>query len=55
MSTSPPSPPSPSGKSPIFGKPLGLPMVVLLVLGAVALATFITGNAIGTRVAISYD
>jgi cell division protease FtsH len=30
-------------------------MVVLLVLGAVALATFITGNAIGTRVAISYD
>jgi cell division protease FtsH len=55
MSTAPPSPQGQSGKPPILGKPLGLPMVVLLILAAVALATFITGNATVGRTAISYD
>ena len=55
MSTAPPSPPGQSGKTPLLGKPLGLPVVVLLILAAVALATFITGNATGARTAISYD
>ncbi|MBM4021454.1 MAG: ATP-dependent zinc metalloprotease FtsH [Planctomycetes bacterium] len=55
MSTAPPSPSGSSSRPPILGKPLGLPMVVLLILAAVALATFITGNATGTRTAIPYD
>ena len=55
MSTAPSSPQGQSGKPPILGKPLGLPMVVLLILAAVALATFITGNATAGRTAISYD
>jgi cell division protease FtsH len=55
MSTAPSSPQGQSGKPPILGKPLGLPMVVLLILAAVALATFITGNATVGRTAISYD
>jgi cell division protease FtsH len=55
MSTAPSSQPGQSGKPPVLGKPLGLPVVVLLILAAVALATFITGNATGVRTAISYD
>ena len=55
MSTAPSSPQGQSGKPPILGKPLGLPVVVLLILAAVALATFITGNATAGRTAISYD
>ena len=55
MSTAPSSQPGQSGKPPVLGKPLGLPMVVLLILAAIALATFITGNATATRTAISYD
>jgi cell division protease FtsH len=58
MSTAPPSPqnqPGKSGKPPVLGKPLGLPMVVLLILAAVALATFITGNATGSATKISYS
>jgi cell division protease FtsH len=39
----------------MLGRPLGMPMVVLLVLAAVALATFITGNATAGRTAIRYD
>jgi cell division protease FtsH len=34
---------------------MGLPMVILLILGAVALATVLTGNAATGRDAISYD
>jgi len=55
MSTAPSSQPGQSGKPPVLGKPLGLPVVVLLILAAVALATFITGNAATVRTAISYD
>ena len=58
MSTAPPSPqnqPGKSGKPPVLGKPLGLPMVVLLILAAVALATFITGNATSSATKISYS
>jgi len=34
---------------------MGLPMVILLILGAIALATVLTGNAATGRDAISYD
>jgi cell division protease FtsH len=40
---------------PVLGRPLGMPVVVLLVLAAVALATFITGNVASTRTRIRYD
>jgi cell division protease FtsH len=40
---------------PVLGRPLGMPMVVLLVLAAVALATFITGNVASPRTRIRYD
>jgi len=55
MSTAPRPPAEPTGKSPLFSKPLGLPMVVLLVLGAVALATFLTSGAASGRADITYD
>jgi cell division protease FtsH len=55
MSTAPPSQQGSNGKPPILGKPLGLPVVVLLLLAAVALATFISGQATGSRKAIPYD
>ena len=37
-----PRPKGPSDTPPVFGRP-GLPMVILLILGAVALATVLTG------------
>jgi cell division protease FtsH len=40
---------------PVLGRPLGMPMVVLLVLAAVALATFITGSVANARNRIRYD
>jgi cell division protease FtsH len=40
---------------PVLGRPVGLPMVVLLILAAVALATLLTGNATQTRNGIRYD
>ena len=49
-----PRPKGPSDTPPVFGRP-GLPMVILLILGAVALATVLTGNAATVRDAISYD
>ncbi len=55
MSTAPRSPSDSNGGSPLFGKPLGLPMIVLLVLGAVALATFLTSTATTGRPDVSYD
>jgi cell division protease FtsH len=39
----------------VLGRPMGLPMVVLLILAAVALATLLTGNATQTRNGIRYD
>ena len=55
MDTVPRPPQGQSTKPPVLGKPLGLPMVVLLLLAAVALATFITSNAAGTSTVIPYD
>ncbi len=55
MSTAPRPPSEPSGKPPMFGKPLGLPVVVLVVMAAVALATFLTSGIGGGTVPISYD
>ena len=55
MDTVPRPPQGQSTKPPVLGKPLGLPMVVLLLLAAVALATFITSNAAGTSSVIPYD
>ena len=40
-----PRPKGPSTKPPVLGRPMGLPMVILLILAAVALATILTGNA----------
>jgi len=50
-----PRPKGPSNTPPVLGRPLGLPMVVLLILAAVALATLLTGNATQTRNGIRYD
>ncbi|MFM7243759.1 MAG: ATP-dependent metallopeptidase FtsH/Yme1/Tma family protein, partial [Planctomycetaceae bacterium] len=50
-----PRPKGPSNTPPVLGRPMGLPMVILLILGAVALATVLTGNAATGRDAISYD
>jgi len=50
-----PRPKGPSNLPPVLGRPMGLPMVILLILGAVALATVLTGNAATGRDAISYD
>ncbi|MFM7183965.1 MAG: ATP-dependent metallopeptidase FtsH/Yme1/Tma family protein, partial [Planctomycetota bacterium] len=50
-----PRPQGPSSKNPLLGRPAGMPMVILLILGAVALATLLTGNATASRDAISYD
>jgi len=49
-----PRPKGPSNTPSMLGRP-GLPMVILLILGAVALATVLTGNAATVRNAISYD
>jgi cell division protease FtsH len=50
-----PRPKGPSNTPPVLGRPVGLPMVVLLILAAVALATLLTGNATQTRNGIRYD
>ncbi|MFN9369110.1 MAG: ATP-dependent zinc metalloprotease FtsH [Planctomycetia bacterium] len=50
--------PRPSGtpsRSPLAGRPLGLPALVLLALGAVALATYLTGGQLGTAPIIRFD
>ena len=49
-----PRPKGPPNTPSVLGRP-GLPMVILLILGAVALATVLTGNAATVRNAISYD
>ena len=50
-----PRPKGPTGTPPAFGKPFGMPMVILLLLGAAALATFITGNSGIGLPTIRYD
>ena len=55
MDTVPRPPQGQPNKPPVLGKPLGLPVVVLILLAAVALATFITSNAAGTSSVIPYD
>ena len=53
--SSAPGPKGPPNVPPVLGRPLGMPMVVLLILAAVALATFITGNVTSTRAPLRYD
>ncbi|HBB73713.1 MAG TPA: cell division protein FtsH [Planctomycetaceae bacterium] len=53
--SSAPGPKGPPNVPPVLGRPLGMPMVVLLILAAVALATFITGNVASTRAPLRYD
>jgi cell division protease FtsH len=55
MDTIPRPPQGQSNKPSMLGKPFGLPTVVLLLLAAVALATFLTSNVVTTRIAIPYD
>jgi cell division protease FtsH len=55
MDTVPRPPQGQSNKPPVLGKPFGLPTVVLLLLAAVALATFLTSTAITARTTIPYD
>jgi cell division protease FtsH len=50
-----PGPKGPSNQPPLFGKPFGLPAAVLLILAAVALATFLTGKTGLARPVIRYD
>ena len=50
-----PRPKGPSNTPPVLGRPMGLPMVILLILAAVALATLFTGTATTGRDAIRYD
>jgi cell division protease FtsH len=50
-----PRPKGPSNVPPVLGKPLGMPMVVLLILAAVALATFLSGQTTTGRTPIRYD
>ncbi len=50
-----PRPKGPSNIPPVLGRPMGLPMVILLILAAVAFATLLTGNATQTRDALRYD
>jgi len=45
----------PSGTPPVLGRPVGLPMVILLILAAVALATLLTGNATQPKNLVRYD
>jgi cell division protease FtsH len=51
----PQRPHGPANQPPGLGRPFGMPMVVLLILAAVALATFISGNANSGRRTIRYD
>jgi len=50
-----PRPKGPSNIPPILGKPLGMPMLLLLILAAVALATFLSGQTATGRTPIRYD
>ncbi|RLS80177.1 MAG: ATP-dependent metallopeptidase FtsH/Yme1/Tma family protein [Planctomycetota bacterium] len=45
----------PANQPPGLGRPFGMPMVVLLILAAVALATFVSGTAGSGRRTIRYD
>jgi len=55
MSTAPRQPQDTDGKPPLLSRPFGLPMVVLIILGAVALATFLTSAATTGTTSIPYD
>ena len=55
MSTAPRQPQDTNGKPPLLSRPFGLPMVVLIILGAVALATFLTSAATTGTTSIPYD
>jgi cell division protease FtsH len=50
-----PRPKGPSNTPPFLGRPLGMPAVVLLILAALALATFLTSGVAGGRPAMRYD
>jgi cell division protease FtsH len=50
-----PRPKGPSNTPPVLGRPLGMPAVILLILAALALATYLTSGAAGGRPAIRYD
>jgi cell division protease FtsH len=50
-----PRPQGPSGTPPSPVRPVGLPMVILLILGAVALATLLTGTATQPKNLVRYD
>jgi cell division protease FtsH len=51
----PQRPNGPASQPPGLGRPFGMPMVVLLILAAVALATFVSGNTGSGRRTIRYD
>jgi cell division protease FtsH len=55
MSTAPRQPQDTDGKPPLLSRPFGLPIVVLIILGAVALATFLTSAATIGTTSIPYD
>lgn len=55
MSTAPRQPQDPDAKPPLLSRPFGLPIVVLIILGAVALATFLTSAATTGTTSIPYD
>ena len=55
MSTAPRQPQDTDGKPPLLSRPFGLPIVVLIILGAVALATFLTSAATTGTTSIPYD
>jgi len=50
-----PRPKGPSNTPPILGRPLGMPAVILLLLAALALATYLTSGAAGGRPVMRYD
>ena len=50
-----PRPKGPSNTPPVLGRPLGMPAVVLLILAALALATYLSSGAAGGRPTMRYD
>jgi cell division protease FtsH len=50
-----PRPKGPSNTPPVLGKPLGMPAVILLILAALALATWLSSGPGGGRPPIRYD
>ncbi len=50
-----PRPKGPSNTPPVLGRPLGMPAIILLILAALALATYLTSGAAGSRPTMRYD